>query len=80
MDCDKISFDSPKDAQDNLSGLRQRNRRDKFAMYKCSLCGHYHIATISKRTMRRIKKDKYPIGIPCKVERKQNNKSKKKKK
>jgi hypothetical protein len=80
MECDKRSYDSAKDAHDDLAGLRQRNRRHKFSMYKCSFCGYFHITTVTKGTLRPNKKDKYPIEIPCKVEHKQKSKSKKRKK
>jgi hypothetical protein len=80
MECDKRSYDSPKDAHDDLVGLRQRGRGHKFSMYKCTQCGYYHITTVTKRSIRPRKKDKYPIEIPPTVERKQKTKSKNKKK
>lgn len=79
MECDKRSYDSAKDAAEDLGGLRQRNRRHKFSMYKCQLCGYYHITTVTKRTLRPNRKDKYPIEIPSKVEHKQLTTKKKKK-
>lgn len=79
MECDKRSYESAKDAADDLAGLRHRNKRSKFSTYKCIFCGSYHITTITKRILRPNKREKYPIEIPQKVERKQNNKSKKRK-
>ena len=79
MICDKRSYDSAKDGHDDLAGLRQRNRRHKFSVYKCAFCGLYHITTVTKNTLRPNRKNKYPIEIPSKIESKQK-KSKKKKK
>ena len=80
MECDKRSYKSAKDAHDDLMGLRQRNGRHKFSMYKCTQCGYYHITTVTKRTLRPNRKDKYPIEIPPTVVRKQKRKSEKRKK
>lgn len=80
MECDKQSYNSAKDAAQDLGGLRQRNHGHKFSMYKCSFCGSYHITTVTKRTLRPPnRKDKYPIQIPI-VEHKQKRKSKNKRK
>lgn len=80
MECDKRTYESAKDAADHLSSLRQRHGRHKYSLYKCTFCGYYHIQTITKKILRPNRKDKYPIKIPPKVERKQKHKSKKRKK
>jgi hypothetical protein len=46
-------------------------------VYKCGLCGFYHITTVTKGTIRPMKKDKYPIEIPAKAEPKKKRKKKK---
>jgi hypothetical protein len=80
VECDKRSYESAKDAANDLIGLRQRNRRHKFSMYKCPSCGFYNITTITKKTMRPNRKEKYPVEIPSKTEPDHKHKFKKKKK
>ena len=78
MYCDKRSYETAKDAHEDLTGLRERNKRHKFSMYKCPICGLYHITTVTKKTLRPNRKEKYPIEIPQR-EQKTKVKSKKKK-
>jgi hypothetical protein len=80
MECDKRSYEIPKDASEDLIGLRQRNKKHKFSIYKCPQCPYYHITTVTKKILRPVKKDKYPIEIYSRPEPESKNKSKKKKK
>lgn len=77
MECDKRSYESAKDAHDDLVGLRQRVKKHKYSMYKCIHCGYFHITTTTKRKLRPTRKDKYPIEIPMKQEPKKKRKKKK---
>jgi hypothetical protein len=82
VSCDKIQYTSPEAAHDNLTGLRQRQRHNKFSVYKCTHCGFYHITTITKHSLRTPKRiDKYPIKPDeIKIDRKDGNRPIKKKK
>ena len=70
MECDKRSYETPKDAHEDLAGLRQRSRGHKFSLYRCDKCGNYHITTITKKILRPNKKDKYPIKVEYKSPKK----------
>ena len=62
MDCDKITYNQYKDAFTQIKSLTTRQKRHKFSVYKCPLCGKFHVTTITKHTLHTPKKlDKYPI-------------------
>lgn len=79
MLCDKRTYETREDAADDLAGLRIRNKRHKFSVYRCPHCKKFHITTITKKILRPRKKDKYPIEIYSRTEPKQKSKRKNKK-
>ena len=76
MQCDKRTYESEKDAAEDLIGLRIRNKRHKFSLYKCTICGNFHITTITKKILKPNRKEKYPYKIEYPIERKDRNKPK----
>jgi hypothetical protein len=77
MECDKSTYETREDAAGDMKGLRKRYRHHKYSVYKCLLCGYFHITTTTKRKLRPTRKDKYPIEIPAKAEPKKKRKKKK---
>lgn len=81
MTCEKVTYETYKDAYDDLKGLRGRQKKHNFTAYKCPNCGKFHIKTIGKKTLRTPKKiDKYPIKYENVVREDKNRPRKKKKK
>jgi hypothetical protein len=79
--CDKIQYDSERDAHNDLVGLRQRNRKHKFSLYRCGHCGKLHITTVTKHSLHTPKRiGKYPKKFDYKIQEQAQHKSKKKKK
>jgi hypothetical protein len=59
MTCDKITYDSYREAKKAISGLVKR-KHGKFHVYKCSQCGGLHITTTGKGKLKRsVRPDKY---------------------
>ena len=56
--CQKMQFDTKKDARDWINGLRHSKRCDhkKLRIYHCPNCETYHLTTLSKNQNKRITK------------------------
>jgi hypothetical protein len=62
MICEKESFQKYEDGIDKLIHLNGKKKgRHKHRLYKCDLCGNFHITTITKNL--RTPKDKYPMKM-----------------
>jgi hypothetical protein len=58
MSCDKITFDTYKEAIDHINGSSKKMKQS-FKTYKCRDCGAFHIATANKHRIGAQKKEKH---------------------
>lgn len=69
--CEKQSFKKREDATDMLIGLSKKHKKQKFRVYKCDLCGFFHLTTLTKKKkhLRSSKRkiDKYPVKMPSPI-------------
>jgi len=49
--CDngKVMYSTKAEASPQISSLSKRNRKHKFSVYKCEICGCFHIVTVTKQ-------------------------------
>lgn len=58
--CEKQTYQTYKEAQGHLYGLRTRIGKDQYYAYKCPHCGLFHVATRhSKKLEHPVKETKY---------------------
>jgi hypothetical protein len=46
--CKKAIYNSPEDAQDMLNHIRETRRVRDIQVYKCTICGFWHLTSRSK--------------------------------
>jgi len=54
MTCDKITYNTYKEAQDAIHGLVVR-KQGSFRVYKCNEGNHFHVTTIKKKRLQKVK-------------------------
>lgn len=59
--CDKEAFVKYIDGIEKLKHMNRRKGRHKYSLYKCNLCGMYHVTTITKKALTPKKINKYRI-------------------
>lgn len=62
MGCNKVQYDSYKEAKSASVGLAKR-KKQKMNVYKCDHCDKFHMTTSAKSTLHPVKGDKYPIDV-----------------
>lgn len=80
MICDKKSYPTHKAAMSDAVGMSKKYKQ-KYGVYKCDHCGSFHIRTLNKTFLYKLKKDKYPLKVTdIHYEKKEPTKTKKTKK
>jgi len=46
--CKKAIYNSPEEAQDMLNHIRDTRRVREISVYKCTICGFWHLTSRSK--------------------------------
>lgn len=62
MECDKKSFANQREATVEIIGIQRRVKKHKFRPYVCRECGKWHITTITKHDLPKLK-EKYPFKL-----------------
>lgn len=61
--CEKESFPTYEAGIDRMSHVNQRGDRHRCRLYKCPICGNYHLTTATKTLKKgQGRKRKYPIN------------------
>jgi hypothetical protein len=63
MICDKVAYDTYKEAVAAINAVAKRTKT-KFKSYKCKDCGKHHLTSMKHgKLLKPMKERKYPIGL-----------------